>query len=296
MGRRAILAVCAGFVAACSLAVDLNGLATGTVGADAGAGADGGGSPDGSIASTDGSSDGGASDASAGDGGGADALPSGPFCATQSADAAAHFCRDFEDGPLLLGWTDQNAEYGATILEDASVVSPPNAVRFEMDAGAPICSYVALVKDDFTATVSKVHMEMQALLDPDDAGTFDGNLFFVAKSGTATSASCLLYVDPQASKSSIHEQDTLPDGGVIDIEHETLLTMPQHVWFKVTLDADFVAGKVTLTVDGAPFVQASLDPSTVGAGVPDIALGFNCNGGLPYARSALFDNVLFDGN
>jgi hypothetical protein len=273
MLRRVILPL---GVAACSLTTDLSGLSDGAK--DAGLDATG-------DATADASPDAGGSDAGA-----------AAFCASKASDASAvHFCTDFDEAGVASGWSNESLAPGAIVLDDASSVSPPFSARFEMDAGAASCSYTTLFKD-FTATVSSIHVEAAVFLDPDNVGPFVNGTLFLAGKHVKGKDDLSLYVDADPKGLSMHEQESLPDGGELDFNHDTTVSVPPHTWSVVALDADFAAGTFSLRLDGQVlFDKEPLDPSARGAGTPYLQVGFACDVGLPYVRNARYDDVLIDG-
>jgi hypothetical protein len=136
---RAVAALGVGALAACTLVVDTDGLTGGAASADGG-GAEG--STDANAPAPE-SGPGDAMGSADADAGASDA----PFCVRTANDASlAHFCADFDEGFVAVGWSGQSLSPGTIVVDDTSSVSPPSSARFEMDAGALGCSYTSMDK------------------------------------------------------------------------------------------------------------------------------------------------------
>jgi hypothetical protein len=204
-----------------------------------------------------------------------------------------HFCADFDEGLVTAGWEEAVLEPGVISLEGTTAVSPPSSARIEMDAGAGDCVYTMLVRT-LPGQVSAIHAEVEAFLDPDEAGPFQTSLLAVHKQGSATH--CSLFVDTTATGSTIQEQDFSTDGGELDFFHDSATSIPRQRWAKVALDADYAAGTVRLTMDDGALVEGeALDPSCRGPGTIEFDVGFFCQTSGSVRRNALFDNVLLEG-
>lgn len=273
-------------VSGCSLLVDSGGL-TGAGASD--------GQPDSSAGedAADASDDGGQTgiDAAAeAEAGGDTASPeSGAgFCAASAHD----FCDDFDGPPLAQKWTEVVTEAGTVTLTGDKSVSAPNALRVQLQAGAPDYKSAAPFQM-LTSPSASYHLEASVLvLDKSDQGSVEVlALSFNPPSGF-TAYDVLFGISEGRYRLMEWAQET----GVGDhTNHSDLATSTSFAaWRRVEIDVTLSTSGSTavLKLDGQVAGQVELEPAPalgvrVGVGAAQVE-------GITGSWTILVDDVAID--
>lgn len=133
-----------------------------------------------------------------------------PTRARQRPSATIGFCDDFERATLLGSWTEASSAGGTLAIVGAPGFKYLEGEVAGRDAGA---AAVAVLRKDFSATVTRVSLECDLAYDRRPTISNDGVIILKIKSATAN-AFQLIYLNVRADKSGFVLQDPSLAGGI----------------------------------------------------------------------------------
>ena len=199
------------------------------------------------------------------DGGDASDAPKGRFC--EGVDAT--FCEDFDepDGNYLSRWTSFDLGGGNTLaLETDATTSAPNALYAEIPANLTGGASVAL---DLAPNLTQYDYSFAVRLEPYDAGA--GLVLFNQIEVDAIDAAAA-YTEYRLAQAAVgttfHTHVYFPDGGSVISNLPLTTSFVPGQWYHVDVQLTVAPppAKVTITVDGAPALAATIPEATNGAG------------------------------